>query len=69
MALRFLVWVQEGAERQARVAEKLDSREEAKRRARAWAARKDILSARVWDSLENMWVYDAFEEFDGYNEN
>ena len=71
-AFRYQVWVQ--TERpdllndcysiSSKVVEKTDNLEEAKRRARMWAAREKVLSSRVWDSVEAWWIYDAFEEFE-----
>ena len=69
---RYLVWVQ--TERpdtlrddysiSTKIEEKTNSLDQAKRQARMWASRERVLSARVWDSAESVWTYDAFEEFD-----
>ncbi len=74
---RYLVWVQTETPESpyapqsfgTKIEEKTDSLDQAKRQARFWAARERVLSARVWDSLESMWVYDAFEEFDQEKDN
>jgi hypothetical protein len=65
MGFRYSVFVVQGVEPKTSVVEKLDTLGEARLRCKQWAARQDTLSARVWDHIESMWVYDAFEEFDG----